>query len=106
MKYRQPAHLAAIMSLSLMLSSFDDGRNAPVGIYPGAPGESFAPMLTADNSYRNIALRRMAYASSSHDYNLTAQLVTDGIVIWKPFLRASRMYFGRAFGSTVWKQAQ
>ena len=68
------------MSLSLMLSSFDDGRNAPVGIYPGAPGESFAPLLTADGSYRNIALRRMAYASSSHDYNLTAQLVTDGIV--------------------------
>lgn len=68
------------MSLSLMLSSFDDGRNAPVGIYPGAPGENFAPLLTADGSYRNIALRRMAYASSSHDYNLTAQLVTDGIV--------------------------
>ena len=64
------------MSLSLMLSSFDDGRNTPVGIYPGAPGESFAPLLTADGSYRNIALRRMAYASSSHDYNLTAQLVT------------------------------
>lgn len=27
----------------------------------------------------NIALRRAAYASSSYDYNLTAQLVTDGV---------------------------
>lgn len=28
----------------------------------------------------NVALNRAAYASSSYDYNLTAQLVTDGIV--------------------------
>ncbi len=28
----------------------------------------------------NLALLRPAYASSSHDYNLTAQLVTDGII--------------------------
>lgn len=28
----------------------------------------------------NLALRKAAYASSSYDYNLTAQLVTDGIV--------------------------
>jgi hypothetical protein len=37
-------------------------------------------VLVADAStYRNLALRRPAYHSSCHDYNLTAQLVTDGI---------------------------
>jgi len=30
-------------------------------------------------NYRNLALHRPAWHSSSYDYNLTAQLVTDGI---------------------------
>src|SRR5262249_2667769 len=30
-------------------------------------------------TYRNLALHRPAYQSSAYDYNLTAQLVTDGI---------------------------
>ncbi|MGE5814655.1 MAG: glycosyl hydrolase 2 galactose-binding domain-containing protein [Acidobacteriota bacterium] len=51
-----------------------------VGVYPGNPRESFAPTLQVDPTYRNVALRRPAYASSSYDYNLTPQLVTDGIV--------------------------
>ncbi|MGA2198078.1 MAG: discoidin domain-containing protein, partial [Bryobacteraceae bacterium] len=50
-----------------------------VGVYPGDPSQDFAPVLAADSTYRNIALRRPAYQSSSYDYNLTAQLVTDGI---------------------------
>src|SRR6185312_5939129 len=51
-----------------------------LGIYPGAPEEDFSPALTIDNStYRNLALLRPAYHSSSYDYNLTAQLITDGI---------------------------
>ena len=51
-----------------------------VGIYPGDPREDFSPVLRPnDNSYRNLALRRPAYHSSSYDYNLTAQLITDGI---------------------------
>jgi hypothetical protein len=52
-----------------------------IGIYPGAPSEDFSPTLLADTSstYRNLALLRPAYHSSSYDYNLTAQLVTDGI---------------------------
>ena len=33
-----------------------------------------------DREVENLALNRAAYASSSYDYNLTAQLVTDGIV--------------------------
>jgi hypothetical protein len=51
-----------------------------LGVYPGDPLENFAPVLEIDRStYRNLALHRPAYHSSSYDYNLTAQLVTDGI---------------------------
>jgi hypothetical protein len=51
-----------------------------VGVYPGNPADDFGPTLVAERStYRNLALHRPAYQSSSYDYNLTAQLVTDGI---------------------------
>ncbi len=51
-----------------------------VGNYPGLPSEDFSPSLVPEGStYRNLALLRPAYHSSSYDYNLTAQLVTDGI---------------------------
>jgi len=52
-----------------------------VGNYPGRPAENFSPTLVPDNdNYRNLARLRPAYHSSSYDYNLTAQLITDGIV--------------------------
>lgn len=52
-----------------------------IGIYPGSPAEDPSPELLPDNdTYRNIAHLRTAYHSSSYDYNLTAQLVTDGII--------------------------
>jgi len=51
-----------------------------IGVYPGDPKEDFGPALVIDGStYRNLALHRPAYHSSSYDYNLTAQLITDGI---------------------------
>ncbi len=51
-----------------------------VGIYPGFAGEVSSPALRRDTTtYRNLALRRAARHSSSYDYNLTAQLITDGI---------------------------
>jgi hypothetical protein len=51
-----------------------------IGVYPGNPREDFGPEFVTDNkTYRNLALLRPAYHSSSYDYNLTAQLVTDGI---------------------------
>jgi hypothetical protein len=51
-----------------------------VGVYPGDPSENFAPASHLDRTtYRNLALHRPAYQSSSYDYNLTAQLITDGI---------------------------
>ena len=58
-----------------------EGFTRGIGMYPGAPAENFSPDLLPDTTgkYRNLALLRPAYHSSSYDYNLTAQLVTDGI---------------------------
>ena len=53
--------------------------NRPIGQYPGCPSEYYGPELVQDTSYRDLALHRMVYQSSSWDYNLTAQLLTDGI---------------------------
>jgi hypothetical protein len=54
--------------------------NHAVGQYPGDPKEDFAPALVPDlTTYRNLALHRPAYHSSSSDYNQTAQSITDGI---------------------------
>ncbi len=51
-----------------------------IGEYPGASTEFFGPGFAIDSTtYRNLALRRPATHSSAYDYNLTAQLVTDGI---------------------------
>src|SRR5580692_2186947 len=51
-----------------------------IGVYPGDPRENFAPSMRVDaTTYRNLALHRPVYQSSSYDYNLTAQLLTDGI---------------------------
>jgi hypothetical protein len=50
-----------------------------IGVYPGDPKEYTGPTLVPDSAYRNLALHRPAYQSSAYDYNLTAQLVTDGI---------------------------
>jgi hypothetical protein len=52
-----------------------------LGNYPGKPSENFAPdLIPGGSAYRNIAELRSAYHSSSFDYNLTAQLVTDGLL--------------------------
>ena len=67
---------ALVAAASLHAQEFTRG----VGVYPGDPKEYVGPFLRVDaNTYRNLALRRPAYHSSSYDYNLTAQLVTDGI---------------------------
>ncbi len=52
-----------------------------IGVYPGDPAAFDGPTLVPDPAtYRNLALHRPATASSNYDFNLTAQLVTDGIV--------------------------
>ena len=74
-----------VICLLMTLSGCDrrpEKYSRGVGIYPGNPKEDFSPSLVTDNkNYRNLAKFRPAYHSSSYDYNLTAQLVTDGIII-------------------------
>jgi hypothetical protein len=63
-----------------------------VGVYPGDPRQDWSPAAEIDSAtYRNLALHRPAYQSSSYDYNLTAQLITDGIRETAPprFLRVA-----------------
>lgn len=76
--------VAFIMGLTIF-SGCGNNKNTTytkgIGLYPGSPEEDFSPSLAPDNEhYRNIALMRPAFSSSSYDYNLTAQLVTDGII--------------------------
>jgi len=73
-------------ALILFLSACSGGSKTDkysrgLGVYPGDSKESFAPILETDRStYRNVALLKSVYQSSSYDYNLTGQLITDGII--------------------------
>ena len=75
--------IATCTSLAMVLAALSfagEKYTRGVGVYPGNPDEDSAPAIVADaTSYRNLALHRPAFHSSSYDYNLTAQLVTDGI---------------------------
>lgn len=74
----------AFATVGLILTSCVTEQNEltrGIGVYPGNPAEDFSPELkTGNTSYRNLALLRAAYHSSSYDYNLTSQLITDGII--------------------------
>ena len=80
---RARALIHRVLGLCLMAAALSLAQTYTrgVGIYPGAPREDFSPTLAPDRSgtYRNLALLRPAYQSSSYDFNLTAQLVTDGL---------------------------
>jgi hypothetical protein len=74
---------AGLSSLFLLTgcSSKSDAYTRGIGAYPGNPDETYAPELVVDNTtYRNVAKLKSAYHSSGYDYNLTAQLITDGII--------------------------
>jgi hypothetical protein len=66
---------AALVSCSWAQQQYTRG----IGVYPGDPTEYAGPTFVIDSTYRNLALHRPAYQSSAYDYNLTAQLITDGI---------------------------
>ncbi len=69
--------LTLLSALTLHAQQYTRG----VGVYPGDPNEYNGATIVLDTQrYRNLALHRPAYASSSYDYNLTGQLVTDGII--------------------------
>ncbi|MDE5561623.1 MAG: beta-glycosidase [Bacteroidaceae bacterium] len=50
-----------------------------IGVYPGRPDQYFGPGFRTDTTYRNLALHRAVYQSEAYDFNLTAQLLTDGV---------------------------
>ncbi|MCH3969999.1 MAG: discoidin domain-containing protein [Prevotella sp.] len=80
MKYKALFLLGLSLFTSANIMAKDINYTKGIGVYPGDPAENKAPVLEKDFVYRNVALNRAAYASSSFDYNLTAQLVTDGII--------------------------
>ncbi len=68
--------LSLIATFSLVAQQYTRG----IGVYPGDPQQYFGPSFEVDASTcRNLALHRPAWHSSSYDFNLTAQLITDGI---------------------------
>ena len=74
------AAAALLLAAACKQAPSDADLTRGIGVYPGAQTEFFGPGRAADDSYRNLAKLRAAYHSSSFDYNLTAQLVTDGLV--------------------------
>ena len=73
---RQTVLLVLSMVFALPAQQYTRG----VGVYPGDPRQDFSPAMVPDTqTYRNLALHRAVYQSSSYDFYHTAQLVTDGI---------------------------
>ena len=73
-------HLTYIILLLAFLTANAQQMSRGIGQYPGNPNEYYGPTLVQDNSNRHISLFRTAYQSSSWDYNLTSQLLTDGLI--------------------------
>lgn len=74
-------HMILLLAATLIpQSALADRYTRGIGMYPGNPQENEAPVMKPDQTYRNIALHRKAFHCSSYDYNLTAQLLTDGII--------------------------
>lgn len=80
-KWSMLVQIAAIVVLSLnILSSYADDKVRGIGVYPGRSSEYMGPQMTKTNHYRNLSANHSVCQSSSYDYNLTGQLVTDGIL--------------------------
>lgn len=74
-------YLTCLLAVAwLAQSGLADNYTRGIGLYPGNQQQNHSPLLVQDDAYRNVALHCKAYHSSSYDYNLTAQLVTDGII--------------------------
>ena len=57
--------------------------NRPIGQYPGNPSEYYGPSIEDGNGRSNLEYMskyHTVYQSSSWDFNLTSQLLTDGII--------------------------
>uniref|UniRef100_A0AB33J3Q8 F5/8 type C domain-containing protein n=1 Tax=Prevotella sp. GTC17259 TaxID=3236795 RepID=A0AB33J3Q8_9BACT len=71
--------IAVILFTSIQSTIAGNPYTRGIGKYPGKVEEYKGPQLFRDSSYHNLALMHTAMASSSESYDLTAQLVTDGI---------------------------
>jgi len=72
--------LFGAIGMSVAVTAMADDNTRGIGRYPGNPAENFAPMLRETDVITNLALRRPVRASSSFDFCLTPQLVTDNAV--------------------------
>ncbi len=80
MKHNLILRIAIVASCIALSLSAAAQQTRGIGVYPGNPREYFGPTLKQDTAYRNLALHRAVYQSGAHDYNLTCQLLTDGVV--------------------------
>ena len=71
--------LIYVFLLTMATSAVAQVMNRPIGQYPGNPSEYYGPTLVPDSTNRNLAQNRIVYQSTSWDYNLTSQLLTDGM---------------------------
>ncbi len=69
-----------VLTLTMAASAFAQVLNRPIGQYPGNPSEYYGPTLEKGYSNLNLALYHKVYQSSSWDFNLTSQLLTDSII--------------------------
>lgn len=72
--------MALLLACSSHYSFADNVFTRGIGRYPGRVSQFTAPCMVKDYDYRNIALNRMVFTSSNADFNLTGQLITDGLV--------------------------
>ena len=77
---RTPFSLFLLVLFMLQAVPLHAQLSRGIGVYPGNPDEYFGPTLQTDTAYRNLALHRAVCQSGAYDLNLTAQLLTDGVV--------------------------
>src|SRR5208283_5643870 len=71
-KAKSPLAMTKLLTVSLIavfgVSAQEYTRG--IGVYPGDPKQYFGPSMQVDaTSYRNLALHRPAWHSSSYDFN-------------------------------------
>ena len=79
MKYPLTLFFIAI----LCITSSAQPLNRPIGQYPGNPNEYYGPNIEDDrgrSGMEYMSKYHTVYQSSSWDFNLTSQLLTDGII--------------------------
>ena len=72
-----------ILMAVLALGATAQVMNRPIGQYPGNPNEYYGPSIEDGKGRSNLEYMskyHTVYQSSSWDFNLTSQLLTDGII--------------------------